>query len=375
MPSDLQDTPNKLFFSGIYYDGLTPSGQRILLNLHDDRLEIVFDDLPKTISWSYSEITHLGPLLSGTSSQIGHSKSESERVYVEDKIFSDYLLLKCPHLSSRKKNSKLFILTGLVAILSLIFIAFIWIVDISPSRIVAEIMPHQLRNKLGDTVLRQIINNRKKCEYEPGKDSFNKLTGRLIQNSKPLKNYDFRVAKLGVVNAFATPGTRIVVSDKLIEFVQSPEELAGVLAHEMGHGIAMHPETGIVRAMGFSLALQLLLGGSAGNIGDAGLLLLQLNYTRAAEREADQLALEILRKAGINARKFSDFFARIYSVYETENKQQDSDEDNLVDSALALLRTHPPTAERAEMFSNARTWPHYSILTNEEWVTLKKICS
>jgi len=375
MPSNLPDMPATELFSGIYYDGQTPSGRNVSLSFLGDRLELTFNDSGQTAHWPYTDITHSGPLMSGSSAQFGNSKSENVRVFVEDEQCTHRLLLKCPHLTNRRKNRILLMLSGLVAVVSLSVISFVWFADLSPARMVAETMPNQLRDKLGDAVIRQIINNRQQCNNEQGARTFKKLTDRLIQNGGSLNNYKFHVAKLGIVNAFAAPGARIVVSDKLIEFVKSPEELAGVLAHEMGHGIAMHPETGIVRAMGYSFFLQLLLGGSAGNIGDAGLLLLQLNYTRAAEREADKLALQILNKAKIDARKVSDFFTRVIEVYEPERKPKSEDDGDLIESALFLFRTHPPTSDRAEMFAKARNWPQYPVLTDQEWAALKNICN
>ena len=97
----------------------------------------------------------------------------------------------------------------------------------------------------------------------------------------------------------------------MINFVQSPEELAGVVAHEMGHGIKMHPEAGIVRALGISAGISIAFGGATGGFGDVGAMLLQLKYSRAAEFEADAIALSILKDAEIPAKPFAAFFARL----------------------------------------------------------------
>jgi predicted Zn-dependent protease len=84
-----------------------------------------------------------------------------------------------------------------------------------------------------------------------------------------------------------------------------------VLAHELGHTLELHPEAGIVRAMGLAAATQLALAGSQGTVSNVGLLLTQLRYPRIAEREADAHALRMLQGAGIAAKGFGDFFERL----------------------------------------------------------------
>ena len=89
-----------------------------------------------------------------------------------------------------------------------------------------------------------------------------------------------------LLNAFAAPGEQIVLTHGIISKAESADEIAGVLAHEMGHGIEMHPESGLVRAIGMMAAIDLMLGGSGGTLANFGALLAQLSYTRDAERVA-----------------------------------------------------------------------------------------
>ena len=114
-----------------------------------------------------------------------------------------------------------------------------------------------------------------------------------------------------LVNAFATPGGQIIMTRGLVQKAGSPDEVAGVLAHEIGHTIELHPEAGLVRAMGLSAAAQLVFAGTHGTATNIGLLLTQLRYTRVAEREADGHAVRILKQAGISAKGFGDFFERL----------------------------------------------------------------
>lgn len=375
MPSDFADKTDSIEFNGIYHDGRTPSDRKVSVKLLDKNLELLLLESGKKIIWDYSRISSSGLLAPGRPAHIGNADTPDERLFIKEKLFADALLLKCPRLSIHRRNRIVFAIAGLVTAVSIVVTTYIFVEDVSPTQLIVRMMPDQVRSRLGDTIVNQIINDRRLCTNEKGANAFKILVDRLTTHNDIQTKFEIYVAKLGVVNAFATPGSRIIISDKLIKFVKSPEELAGILAHEMGHGIAMHPETGIVRAAGFSLGLQLLLGGSTGNIGDAGLLLLQLKYTRTAEQEADNLALEILKKSHIDSRKFSNFFSRIVEYYSSEKKQTNQQDSSLFDEARLLFRTHPPTERRADMFARAPTWPHLPILTATEWVALKNICA
>ena len=109
----------------------------------------------------------------------------------------------------------------------------------------------------------------------------------------------------------AAPGGQIILTRGLVQTAGSPDEVAGVLAHELGHALELHPETGIVRAMGLAAATQLIFAGSAGTVSNVGMVLTQLRYTRIAEREADAHAVRMLKGAGISAKGFGDFFERL----------------------------------------------------------------
>ncbi len=152
------------------------------------------------------------------------------------------------------------------------------------------------------------------------------------------KPFKVVVVDWGLLNAFATPGEQIVLTRGLIAKAESADEVAGVLGHEMGHGIEMHPETGIVRAIGLSAAVELMVGGGGGTLGNVGMVLAQLSYTREAEREADDHALAILKKAQISHRGFADFFKRLSDIEEKMGGTGIGSVD--------IMRSHPQTLDR-----------------------------
>lgn len=130
---------------------------------------------------------------------------------------------------------------------------------------------------------------------------------KLVQVSeRPELRYRFYIVDSDVVNAFALPGGHIYLSRGLIQRTQNASQLAAVLAHEIGHVAARHGtqalerelRTGSVVNMLYHLFLlrerPLLEHGSL----DMGRRLWQARHSRAAEREADQLALQYLMETG-----------------------------------------------------------------------------
>ncbi|MCC4117380.1 M48 family metallopeptidase [Aromatoleum toluclasticum] len=135
-------------------------------------------------------------------------------------------------------------------------------------------------------------------------------------------------------NALALPAGTVVLTDPLVQLAQHDEELVGVLAHEIGHIRHRHAMRSSLQASFVGLVATLVVGdvSSVSSIVTAlPLILTQLGYSRAFEREADQYAVETLRRHGIGTQPFVDILQRL---------------DPSGDEKGAYLSTHPPTPER-----------------------------
>ena len=176
------------------------------------------------------------------------------------------------------------------------------------------------------------------------------------------------VVKSKSINAFSAPGGRIVIYNHLIETADNTNELAGVIAHEMGHIIKRHPTQSMVRALGLDLVIKMVFGGTdkTATTASIGNSLFQLRYNRMFEREADEMATQILYNANIDNRGFIKFFMRLQA------EQKFAATENI----LTYASTHPPTSERIEAIQKAKNVTYSAqILTAEEWQSLKTICN
>jgi predicted Zn-dependent protease len=116
-----------------------------------------------------------------------------------------------------------------------------------------------------------------------------------------------------MVNAFALPGGHIIVMRGLIEMAQTPEHLAAVLAHELGHVAQRDPILQALRAAGTAGLLSLVLGDATGGtvLALAGETLISAKNSRAVEARADDFALAQLAAGGRVPRGIGGIFRTV----------------------------------------------------------------
>lgn len=172
------------------------------------------------------------------------------------------------------------------------------------------------------------------------------INAQLKQLTDPLVNsiddksfkFDFTIVKDDVINAFALPGGAVIIHSGLIEKAKTPEEVQGVLAHEISHVTRRHHVRSIIGNLGIWLIIRGVIGdvsGISSDIINAGAALSTLKYSRDFEREADQSGFDLLNKADINPKGMIDFFGTL---------KKENGDAGMAD----FLSTHPATEERIE---------------------------
>jgi Zn-dependent protease with chaperone function len=166
----------------------------------------------------------------------------------------------------------------------------------------------------------------------PAYDAVRSIGTRLTSSST--YRYAFHVARDEAVNAFALPGGIVVVNTGLIAATKRPEELAGVLAHEVQHVEHRHSLAGMAKNLGIRAVWALVTGDVGGTLaGEAALQMATLRFSRAAEEQADADGFALLVDRGIDPSGMSAFFATLEAKGGAEPP--------------ALLSTHPASDGRA----------------------------
>ncbi|WP_319482429.1 M48 family metalloprotease [uncultured Draconibacterium sp.] len=160
---------------------------------------------------------------------------------------------------------------------------------------------------------------------------------------RPNLQFHFRVLDSPVVNAFAVPGGYVYFTRGILAQFNNEAELLGVLGHEIGHVTARHSVQQQTRQQlsQFALAAGMIAVPEVAQFAGeatAAMELLFLSFSRANEREADQLGVEYSSKVGYDAHKMADFF-------EVLNRMQGG-EDGSSAGIPIWMSTHPDPGDR-----------------------------
>jgi Zn-dependent protease with chaperone function len=167
----------------------------------------------------------------------------------------------------------------------------------------------------------------------------------------------------GIKNAFALPGGRIYLFDGLLQVAQAPDEIAGVLAHEMGHVKNRDAMRRLIETGGTSFLFGLLFGDVTGSgaVILASRELLESSYSRDVEARADGVAIDVMHGLGRSLRPMGELLMRV-----TGDQK---------DSRWSFLASHPMTGDRMQRFLREdRPETGRPILDFGEWRALKAIC-
>jgi beta-barrel assembly-enhancing protease len=185
--------------------------------------------------------------------------------------------------------------------------------------------------------------------------------GTLIQRQPGNRDipYTFYVVNSEQINAFAVPGGFVYVNRGLVERTDNLAELAGVVAHEIGHVEARHSAEMLERQQGAQVGVAvaaILLGGPpsglAGAAVDIGAAAYFARHSREAENEADAIAVRLLPGAGIDPAGLVTFFKEL--IEERERSPSTLEQwfsthpltEERITNVRALIQALPPEATR-----------------------------
>ena len=203
------------------------------------------------------------------------------------------------------------------------------------------------------------------CEAHAGRVALDAMTARLTAGADLPFEPVVQVLDHEMVNAFALPGGRVVLFRGLIDAARDPDEVAAVLAHELGHVAARDPTRAALRSAGSVGVLGLLFGDFAGGALTLALLnaVIEASYSRDAEATADAYARARLIEAGLPPEALAAMFERL------------AEEGGEIPPILEHFLSHPDLARRAAAAREGA--PGVSgppSLDAEGWAALRAIC-
>lgn len=346
------------FQSLSYGPGLPPSGSRLAVRLDSFHLTLTLPDhRPLSVPLTQVQVAVGG--FNDTVWRFEWSDAQGRwAVTLDDAATQSALLAQPPAALAQalasvgKKQSRARTRTRLglgalglwFALPALLLIALLWNASSLTGWVAAKV-PLKTEQKLGEMVWKAQKAQLRLVENTAANAAVASIGTKLTQGSR--YSYRWFVARDLSINAFAMPGGTVVVHTGLIEAAKTPEELAGVLAHEVQHIEQRHSLRAMAQSLGTMAALGMVFGDVSG-IAQIAASLSQLSYSRDAEREADARGLAVLKAAAIDPQG-------MVRMFETLSKESEGL------NPPAMLSSHPATAERIARLkasiAEAGSWP------------------
>jgi Zn-dependent protease with chaperone function len=246
------------------------------------------------------------------------------------------------------------------SILLLVFLGVPFAADL-----VAPIVPPFLEKRIGDMADRQITTlfGDRTCTDAEAKAAFQKLVQKVAAAGKLDIPLNAEIVSVRVPNAMALPGGKVYLFSSLLHAAHDPDEIAGVIGHELGH---VHHHDGMRRLIesgGSSFLLGLLFGDVAGSGAAifATRTLVSAAYSRDVEARADSFAIDAMHALGRSPKPMGQLLFRVTGAQKS--------------MPMTILASHPLTEDRLDRMSReAKPDDGPPILTADEWQALKNGC-
>lgn len=359
---------------GRYFDGKSATPREVVVKFGDASLMILdIQDMPIT-HWPLATLRSLGAAGPGLS--LIPDFGGDERLTINDDEMAKAIRAVCPKLDEGepvggRRWTRVAAWAGL-ALGSVYLIIFHLLPAISDQ--LAELIPPEAEAAMGEEMVDEFASilsgfeEPRFCSTPDGTRALQKMVARAEAVSTAHLPLTVQVLDHKMVNAFALPGGQIVLFRGLIDKADSPEEVAGVLAHEIGHVVNRDPTRIALRSAGSAGLLGLLLGDFTGATVSVALseALLRSGYQREAEAAADDFANAALGAQGLPTKPFAGFFLKL--------KEGVGEQPEF----LTHLASHPDLsgrANKAEAADQVGDLPFTPALNDQDWVALQEICN
>ncbi|MFQ3456487.1 M48 family metallopeptidase [Bradyrhizobium sp. UFLA01-814] len=351
---------------GVFFDGLSNRRRIVALKL-SDALEIR-EDGALLARWAFHDIRRADSP-SGLLRLSCLTAPPLARLDIRDAGLTAALVARCDALEEGLPNRRgvaAIVGWSLAAAVSIVLVVLFG-VPLAAERL-TPLVPDSFERRIGDVAEAQVkvLFDGKPCGNPAGQAAFAKLVGKLRQSAGFDTSVQSGVLATSVPNAFALPGGKVYLFDGLLEKAENPDEIAGVLAHELGHLRHRDSMRELIHNGGTSFLIGLLFGDVTGSgaLIFASRSLVTSSYSRDAETNADSFAIETMHKLGRPAKPMGELMFRVTGKEGGKG--------------LSLVSSHPLTEDRLARMDKADAAGRPDgppLLSSAEWQALKGICA
>lgn len=353
-------------FTATHFDGESARPHKVDLRIDEARRVL----LGQGLSWPLEEIREV-PDQAGQDILVLRLKDDPvQRLVLPDRSLAARLPLRRAIPAQAPRG--MLMAWGMAALTSVAIIIFVLVpvmanqlaeyIPPDGERALGEVTLDQIRGALDDTGLQPVPF----CTGAEGQAALDAMEARLTQSLDLPYDLSVHVLDDDMVNAFALPGGYIVFFRGLFDAAETPEEVAAVFAHEIGHVVSRDPTRNALRSAGSIGVLGLLFGDFAGGALVLFLAerLIEAQYSQDAEARADVFAHDLLRRSDIAPSALADMFERFRAM------------GGDAPAIMTHFLSHPEPGDRIDEARKATPdgFQARPLLSDTEWRALNAMC-
>lgn len=323
----------------LYFDGRSSRAHPVRLSVDDGHLDIAADNITRRVPLSALRVSE--PLAHAPRIV---SLADGAFCEIADNAAFSQMLAASGHRDSivvAWQNQWRGVVAAVLGLIVFLFAGYRWVLPVA-AEYAAVRVPLEWEERLG----REATAFLEKRVFSPTqlpqerRDALADRFDAIVPEDGRDYAVRFRASKIGP-NALALPGGIIYVTDELVELAPDDDAILGVLAHELGHIERRHLMRRLFASAAVGAAAAVLFGDVSTVLAAVPAILIELDYSRAMEREADLYSVNLLRAKGISTGSLATLFERMHKAHDKRGAKSDWP---------TYLSTHPPTPERIELF-------------------------
>jgi Zn-dependent protease with chaperone function len=349
--------------TAVYFDGA--SSRRRSVRLAFSYALQISEEATAKVVWPYDDIRQVDSP-SGMLRVSCLSAPPLARLEIRDPALAAELSSRCAKLGENRIGHGAIarIVGWSVAAAASIVLVVLFAIPLAADRL-APLVPDGFERRIGEASEVQVkaVFGNKTCESADGLAAYKKLMRQLRVAAGLDADVESEVLSAEFPNAFALPGGKVFLLSPLLAKADNPDEIAGVLAHELGHLKHRDNMRELIYNGGTSFLIGLLFGDVTGSSAliFASRTVVTASYSRDAESNADTTTIEVMHKLGRSPKPMGEL------LYRVTGKEGGN--------GLSILAGHPLTEDRLKrMTDEDRPASGSPLLTGKEWAALKEIC-
>lgn len=360
---------------GRFFDGHTAAAHAVTVEAEATGLRLIGDGLDQFLPYDQLTIDHQP----GQDVRISVASAPDARLVVNNDLLDQIRALAPQVLRRADPGRRLAITVGALVAATAAIAAAIFVGGPMMAEPLARQTPAAVEETLGGNFAKQITVIYKPCagpEADAAKAAIAPLITKLAGASRSAFPIDFEFVDVATPNALALPGGRVRVTRGLLETLEKPDELAAVIAHEIGHVEARDGLIALYRHVGVAVALDIVAGG--GGLAQQAVILSgqvsEMRHSRAQEARADDAGLRIMRDAGYDPAALGRAFGKLEGWMDEEEKQKDADGKRPKLEIPEWLASHPDLAARREKALAEAIPGRPQPLSASDWEKVRAAC-